>query len=56
MVTKVCYKITETLNNISDEHKDEAEGDSDGVITVQILSEYGEDSELSLNMVNECWG
>ena len=42
IVTKVCYKIAETLNNISDEHKDSDGEDSDGLITVQILSEYGE--------------
>jgi len=42
-VTKICYKIAETLNNVSEEHKDgEGDGDSDGIITVQILSEFGE--------------
>ena len=50
IVTKICYKIAETLNNVTEERKGGEEdgegetdgGDTDGVITVQILSEFGE--------------
>lgn len=41
MVTTVCYKLADTLNTASDEHKDGEDGEGEGPIIVQILSEYG---------------
>ncbi len=40
MVTRMCYKVADILNSANEEHRDE-ESDSDGLITVQILSEFG---------------
>ena len=39
MVTTVCYKLADALNTASDEQTDD--GESEGPIIVQILSEYG---------------
>ena len=39
LVTRMCYKIADVLNSVSDEERKEEEGED--LITVQILSEFG---------------
>ena len=40
----MCYKVADVLNSAREDHRDDEDAD-DSLITVQILSEYGEGEE-----------
>lgn len=54
MVTRMCYKVADILNSANEEHRDE-ESDSDGLITVQILSEFAFELADSKNVITRVY-